>query len=148
MAEQYSVAVSAVALSAATAKTVVELATGATIDNTLISLDVSFNGVTSTAVPVLVEVITTAATGTGTAATPNRVGPNQGRPSLTTAKTNLTVEGSTPVVVWSWYVPPTSGFSYLWPLGRELSMGPSKFLGIRCTAPAAVSAAVTLAFEE
>lgn len=148
MAEQYSVTASGVALAAATAKTVVELATGSTIDNAVLSLDISFNGATSTATPVLVEIITSTATGTGTAGTLNRVGQNQGRAALTTAKTNLTVEGTGPTVVWSWYVPPTSGLSYVWPLGRELAMPPSKFLGVRCTAPAAVSAACTVVVEE
>lgn len=148
MAEQYLVTVSGLSLSAATAKTAIELATGATIDNVWIGFDVSFNGVTATNVPVLLELISSTATGTGTAYTPNRIGANQGRAALTTAKHSLSAEGASPTVLASWYVPPTSGFSYLFPLGREFGQPVSAFRGIRLTAPNAVSAAVNLWFEE
>lgn len=137
-----------VGLSAATARTLIELATGAAVANYWVAFDITFDGVTATAVPVKVDVISTTASGTGTTSTPVKYGPSQPIVSATTAEIATTVEGSTPTVITSWYVPPTSGFSYQWPLGRELTMFPSKFMGIRCTAPAGVNAIANLIFEE
>jgi hypothetical protein len=148
MAQLYSVTSGAVALTAATARTLIEIATGATIDNVWVSFDITFDGVTATAVPVKVDIISTTASGTGTTYTPVKIGNSQNRASITTAEIATTVEGSTPTVLLSWYVPPTSGFSYQWPLGRELGQTVSKFFGIRCTAPAGVNAIANLLFEE
>lgn len=148
MAQQYIVSSGVVALTAATARTLIELATGAAIENLWVSFDITFDGATATATPVKVDIITTTASGTGTTYTPVKYGASQPTNSVTTAEIATTVEGSSPTVVQSWYVPPTSGFSYQWPLGRELAMFPSKFMGIRCTAPAGVNAIANLVFEE
>lgn len=148
MAEQFSVTSGVGALTAATARTLIELATGSTIDNVWLGFDITFDGATATAVPVKVDIITTTASGTGTTYTPVKFGASQSKSAITTAEVLTTVEGSSPTVLMSWYVPPTSGFSYQWPLGRELYMAPSKFMGIRCTAPAGVNAIANLVFEE
>lgn len=148
MAQLYSATSGVGALTAATARTLIELATGATIDNVWVGFDITFDGVTATAVPVKVDIISTTASGTGTSHTPARIGNAQARASITTAEILTTVEGSTPTVLMSWYVPPTSGFSYQWPLGRELGMTVSKFFGLRCTAPAGVNALANVFFEE
>ena len=148
MSQLFIVTSGVVALTAATARTLIELATGAAVANQWVAFDITFDGVTATAVPVKVDIITTTASGTGTTYTPVRYSPSQPVAAATTAEIATTVEGSTPTVVQSWYVPPTSGFSYQWPLGRELAMFPSKFMGIRCTAPAGVNAIANLVFEE
>lgn len=149
MAEQYSVICPSTALAAATAKTLIELTTGSTIDMVLIGFDIGFDGVSSSAVPVKVELITYTTTGTGTGYTPNKVGQNQGRAALTTAKNVMTVEGTGSItVIANWVVPPTSAFSYLFPLGREVALPPSKSLGLRVTAPAIVNATANAWFEE
>jgi hypothetical protein len=149
MSEQYVVntGTAAVALAAATAKTVIELTTSATVDNSLIGFDISFDGASSTAVPVRIDLCSYAATGTGTAATPTLMGP-AGRGSVTTAKVNDSVEPTTPAIIASFLVSPTAGFSYQWPLGREVDMGVSKVYGLRATAPAAVNCVANLYFEE
>ena len=147
MTVQYVITSGSVALAAATAKTVIELTSTANVPPEWIAVDVTFNGTSASAVPVTVDFCTYAATGTGTAYTPKRFGQALGT-AATTAKINDTVEPTTPVVLFSWFVPPTSGVQYQWPLGRELFQATSVVQGIRLTAPAAVNAIVNLTIEE
>lgn len=147
MTVQYVISTSNVALTAATAKTVIEGVSTANVPLEWIAVDITFDGVTATAVPVRVDFCTYAATGTGTANTPKKLGQAQGN-AQSTWKINDTVEPTTPTILFSWYVPPTSGLQYLWPLGRELFHGVSTVQGIRLTAPATVNAIVNLVIEE
>ena len=67
MSVQYGVSTSNVALTAATARTVIEGVTDASgPPPEWISVDISFDGVSASAVPVRVDFCTYAATGTGT----------------------------------------------------------------------------------
>lgn len=147
MPTQYIITAGPTALVAATAKTIVELTSTANVPPEWVAVDITFDGTTAAATPVRVDFCTYAATGTGTAYTPKRFGQALGI-SATTAKINDTVEPTTPTVLFSWYVPPTSGISYQWPLGRELFQATSTIMGIRLTAPAAVNAIVNLSIEE
>lgn len=147
MTVQYVVTAGPTALAAATAKTMIELTTTANVPCEWVAVDITFDGTTATATPVRVDFCTYAATGTGTAYTPKRLGQAIGT-SQTTSKINDTVEPTTPVVVFSWYVPPTGGVMYQWPLGRELFHNVSTVQGIRLTAPATVNTIVNLTFEE
>lgn len=136
------------ALVAATVETIIELTCPAGVTGKLIAMDVTFNGVTATAVPVVVDIVEYATSVAGTAFTPldyDRAGPTTAR---ITAKHIMTAEGATPTVLQHWYIPPTSGFSYQWPLGRELVLDVSKSYGLRCTAPAVVNVLATLVWEE
>lgn len=147
MAVQYIVTAGPTALAAATAKTVIELSSGANIPPEWVAFDVTFDGVTASAVPVRLDICSYTASGTGTAFTPKRYGQALGT-ALTGAKINDTVEPAGATVLASFYIPPTSGLSYQWPLGRELFQATSTWMGIRLTAPAAVNAIVNLTFEE
>lgn len=132
----------AAALVAATLKVPIEMATGAAISNSWVGFDISFDGVTSTAIPVKVDLMTYSASGTGTAITyaaAHRANVSVQYSPVSTAKVNVTTEGATPTVVCSWYVHPQAGITYQFPLGREFGMGPSMFKAIRATAPAAVN---------
>lgn len=147
MTVQYVVTTSNVALVAATAKTVVEGTMSAGLPAEWIAVDISFDGVNASAIPVRVDFCTYAATGTGTAYVPKRAGQAVGT-AQSTWKINDTVEPTTPVILFSWYIPPTSSIFYQWPLGRELFHSTSVVQGIRLTAPAAVNAIVNLTIEE
>jgi hypothetical protein len=143
------------ALVAATAKTAIELTTSSTAGNDWTQLDISFNGVTSTAVPVTCELITYTTTGTGTAITfaaAHRVTAKAQAMALnpvTTAKVNLSVEGTGSItVVRGWFIHPQAGQTWQMPLGREFGMKPSIIYGVRLTAPAIVNYIVNLEFEE
>lgn len=146
MTVQYMIPAAA-ALAAGTAKTVIEVATGANSPLEWIAVDITFDGVSGTAVPVRVDFCSYTASGTGTSTTPKRLGQAVGTSSAT-VKTNDTVEPAGATVLFSWYVPPTSGIAYQWPMGREFFQNTSTFYGIRLTAPAAVNALVNLSIEE
>lgn len=147
MTVQYVISTSNVALAAATAKTVVEGTSTANVPLEWIAVDITFDGTNAAATPVRVDFCTYAATGTGTTATVRRAGQAQGT-SASTWKINDTVEPTTPTILFSWYLPPTGGLQYLWPLGRELFQGTSTIQGIRLTAPAAVNTIVNVVIEE
>lgn len=146
---QYSVTTGLTALAAATAKTMIEINPGANTPVELIGMDVSSSYLTSgTPVSLLVELVSYAASGTGTAYTPRRYGQAVGV-ATSTAKINDTVEPSTPTVVQGYeLILPGGPFPWLWPAGREYFLSVSTFNGIRLTASAVCSVIVNAVFEE
>lgn len=149
MANRYSVVAGSTALVAATAKTLVELGTGSTASNSVIRYLISFDGVDSSKTPVTCEWLRYTTTGTGTAYTPNKINQEAGPAATTTAKINLTVEGTGSItIIDSFRVSPTATWAEQFPLGRELTMTTSSFLGLRLTAAAAVNVTVTIWIEE
>jgi hypothetical protein len=147
MTVQYVTTTGATALVAATAKTMIEVSSTANVPCEWVACEIMFDGVTASAVPVRVDFCTYTATGTGTGYTPKKLGQAVGT-AQSTVKINDTVEPSTPTILFSWYVPPTSGIWYQWPLGRELFQNVSTVQGIRLTSPAVVNAIVNLTIEE
>lgn len=151
MAEVYGVTTgigTPIALAAATAKTVIEVAAPSTATCRLVQAAVSFDA-SAAAAGIKVEVVRYATTGTGTTYTPLKYnGEGQARAALCTAKVNDTVEPGTPVPVECFYVPNTAGQFWQLPLGRELYVAPSTLVGIRVTSAAVVNCAANLIFEE
>lgn len=151
MRARYSVVTSAdVALAAATAKTVLGVRAPATFGLDLLRWDISFNGVTASAVPVLVELCSwsSATTGTSTAATPVQTA---GRAIVhgTTAGQNFTVEPTALVVLESRLITPNGGivieeFAFDGGFDNDVSAG----FAIRCTAVAIVSLRAGLYFAK
>lgn len=149
-------AITEIALSAATVKTVLQVVTPSTQDITLVSWSVSFDGVSATAEPVLVSLIET----TGTAATVTSITP--GVFSDPNAPASLCVGGtsatginssneqtlSTTRILEAMEVPPTSGVVIQYPLGREPGVAVSKHLRLRCLAAAAVNVCASIVWEE
>lgn len=150
MAAQFSVTTGLTALTAATAKTMIELSTTANTSAELIALSVSSSYLTTaTPLTLTVELGTYTGTGTGTAYTAKRVGTGVGV-AQTTAKINDSAEpaGFTSIHVWDLTLP-GDRLDYQWPLGREYFLTTSAFNGIRVTAPVGTpSVRVTLWFEE
>lgn len=149
MAQIYSIVTPAVALVAATAKTVVGVVSGAADDTTMTEFVISFDGVTASAIPVLVELCNYDATtpGTKTTGTAAQVA---GRISGTGTAVyhTYTVEPTVLVVIYSWNVTPNGGLlDIMFPLGREPVTDIAKGLVLRCTAPAAVNCRATMVFE-
>lgn len=149
MATQYVISTSNVALAAATAKTVVVGSTDASgPPPEWVSCDIAFDGVTAGAGRVRVDFCTFATVGTGTSFTPKKFGQAVGV-ARSTWQINNTAEGTTPTILFSWWLLPDGGtFPYQWPLGRELFHPVSTIQGIRLTAPAVVNAIVNLTIEE
>lgn len=139
----------AVALTAATAKTALNVIAPAQFGVDLKKFRVSFDGVTATAVPVLVElcVSTQAGAGTSTGGTVNQV---YGR-SITvgfTSAYNYTAEPTALTVLEHWLLDPNKGLViYDFPLGDTPDTAVSNGICLRCTAPAAVNVRAAMWFE-
>jgi len=149
-AQRYSFVTPAVALAAATAKTVAAYVSQSGKSSPLAEFNVSFDGVTSSAAPVLVELCTYDVTtpGTRTTGTAGQVGGIRGAIAGTVFHT-YTAEPTVLVACYQWFVPAYQGLLHLqMPLGREPEPAASQGFALRCTAPAVVNVRATLVFEE
>lgn len=151
MAETYSIDAPAVALVAATAKTVAVASTGSATAR-VVDVTISSDYTTvATPISLKVELVKYASAGTNTAQTPTRVnGEAQNRAPITAGGINCSVEPTTPVVVKTWsIILPGGPFELMGPLGRELAYAAANsFIGVRCTASAACNVYVNLQVEE
>ena len=139
-----------VALTAATAKTILSVINASNGLIRLTEISVSFDGVSSTAEPVTVELCSSTEAGAGTA-TSHTIVQCRGatRTVQATAKRNFTAEPSALTVIRQWLVHPQTGITVQFPLGREPEqVTTADALCIRCTAPAAVNARGHIEFEE
>ena len=143
----------ALALTAATAKTILNIINGTNALVRLVEFSVSFDGVTATAVPVLVELCSSTQAGAGTPTggmfTPTQIR-GATRACQATGGRNYSAE-PTALTVWKeWLVPAFNGVLVLQcPLGRE----PEQIVTVdglllRCTAPAGVNVRGYMEFEE
>lgn len=142
----------AVALSAATAKSVIGVAGAATFGCDLKKFRIGFDGVTASAVPVLVELCyaTFATNGPGTNSTSLTVVQTYGRAITAgfTAARNWTVEPTVLTPIDNWTLTPNGGLViYDIPLGDTPDSAVSEGFVLRCTAPAGVNVQAALAFE-
>lgn len=142
----------AVALSAATAKSILGVSAPAQFGVDLKKLRVGFDGVTASAVPVLVElcVATFATNAPGTNSTSTTVDQVYGR-SITagfTAAKTWTTEPTVLTPIDEWLLTPNSGLVfYDFPLGDTPDSAVSNGFVLRCNAPATVNVRGTLWFE-
>lgn len=141
-----------VALSAATAKTILGARAHANSCLDLQRLRVGFDGVTASAVPVLVELCaaTFASNGPGTNSTSVTPALLYGRSSTVgwTAAKNWTTEPTVLTVVDELLLTPNGGLiMYDFPLGATVDTPLNEGLVIRCNAPAAVNVRASMVFE-
>lgn len=147
----FGVSVDGIALVAATAKTILEIATGTTGYMVPLLWWVEFDGVSSTNTPVKVEVGRfSAAVTTATTITPYRI--NDGGRAIVsqcTVKHSTSTEGAgTASDVEIHRVPPTGGLPWPENLGQEWVQGVSGFWRIRCTAAQAVNVTFGIRWAE
>lgn len=138
-----------VALSAATAKTILAVIAPAQFGIDLRSVEIAFDGVTAANEPVLVEIVssTQAGAGTSTSATVNQVYGRAITAGFTAAR-NYTAEPTVLTAIDEFSLTPNGGLIIRdWPLGEGFDQDVSKALGIRCTAPQTVSVRATMKFE-
>lgn len=139
----------AVALAAATAKTVIGVKAHANSGLQLVGLRVGFDGVTASAVPVLVELgyCTWATNSPGTASTSTTPRQRGGRVlavGFTSGKT-WTTEPTVITVLDEWLLTPNGGLVILdAPLGTEPDSALAEGFVIRLTAPAVVNVRASL----
>jgi len=145
----YWVSVDAVALVASTAKSIFEIGTSASTRAKIVEWWVEFDGVSSSAVPVKIEVGRfSAAVTTATTITPFKYDPADGAAGSTTKHSTATEGAGTASDVEIHRVSPTTGILVQYPLGREITLAVSTFARIRCTAAANVNATFGVIWEE
>lgn len=136
-----------VALTAATAKTVVQALAPTNQRLRVVGWGVAFDGSSPAAEPVLVELLRQTTAGTMSALTPVRKGVGS-ETIQTTGQHTATVEPTAGDVLERRDVHPQSGYQEVFPFGREILVAGSGRIGIRCTAPAGVNCVAWLDLEE
>ncbi len=149
MATQYSVSTGTTALTANTAKVVIELPASSTAGLTVVGLEVTLSA--TTAGVCTVEWMTYATTGTGSTTTPLKWGTGQGaNANVGTVKINHTAAPGTLASggLPSWELPEPGYYSLLQPLYREMFQPASALRCLRLTSTLACNARVDLIFEQ
>lgn len=150
--ELYTINSTATSLSAATTKTLLQAASPADKRLRVTGFSISFNSVTTSDVPVTVDLLRQTTAGTGTSVTPAPLDGNAPA-STSTCLRSHSAEPSAGDVLWSGFVTPVGGlFVYNFAPGEEPivdeSGGYQPRIGIRATSPSAVDAIATLTFAE
>lgn len=139
---------------ATTRHTVLQLATPSAIPISIVALDITFDGITPSNVPVLVTLEQQASVGTGGVALTSNWGPNpldSNSPATTvTAKMGpwATTEPVMSKILKVWRISPTSGLSYVWSLDQEPVCPASGFIGVTVTAGVTVNATCNLVHRQ
>lgn len=138
-----------IALSAATAKTVMAVTGVANKLVRLISFEVSFDGTTAGNEGVVVELCknTQAGAGTNTDRTPIQIR-GQTRTADGDIKENYTAEPTVLTPIKVYIIHPQTGIGVRFDLGREPATIGATGFAIRCTAPNAVNCRASVEWEE
>ena len=145
---QGQAATTEIALTAATAKTVVQLVAAANHRVKILGWGVFFDGTSTTAEPVQVRLLRQTTAGTMSALTPTKRDDSIADTLLTTAQHTATAEPTAGDLLEAIEVHPQQGYQVLYPLGVEPIIGGGDRVGIECTAPAGVNVRATVLFEE
>ena len=137
-----------VALSGAVAKTILQLVAPSSQRVALLGFAVAFDGVSSTAEPVQVEILRQTSAGTSSAGTPVKDDDSITDALRTTSRITFTVEPTSGDVLRRYNVHPQTGFERVFGPDEEIIIGGSDRLGIRCTAPVGVNVTGHMIFEE
>lgn len=137
-----------VALSAATAKTVLQLVAATNHRVRILGWGVFFDGVSATAEPVQVEVMIQTTAGTMSSLTPVKLDRSISDTLLTTAQHTATAEPTASDVLDTIEVHPQQGYEKQFLPGQEIILVGAGKLGIKCTAPATVNVRAKFIFEE
>lgn len=130
------------------AKTLLQIV-AATNQKVLIDeISISFNGVSTTAEPIKVDVLRQTTAGTMSALTLVKDPDDFDETIQTTAQHTASAEPTAGDVLLSEHVHPQQGYTWQAPLGREIRIGGGDRLGIRVTAAASVSAIARVCGEE
>jgi hypothetical protein len=143
----------AVALAAATAKSVIGVLAGAAFGLQIKSFEIGFDGVTASGVPVLIELcqctFATQPPGTlSTSVTPVQMYGRVQAAGFTAARDWSTTQPTVITVIKEFLLTPNAGaLFYQYPLGQEPDSAFSQGFTIRCTAPAVVNVRSTISVE-
>lgn len=137
-----------IALSAATAKTVLQLVAPSNHRLKVLAWGVYFDGISGSAEPVQVRLIRQTTAGTMSALTPVKVDDSLAESLQATAQHTATAEPTAGDVLKGIEVHPQSGYEEHCPFGQEYIVGGGDRVGIECTAPATVNVRAWMRFEE
>lgn len=136
-----------VALTAATAKTVLRVTAATNHPIKILGWGVYFDGTSVTAEPVQVRARKSTTAGTGTSVTVRqRSGPSV--TFQTSSLKNFTAEPTDGDTLDIIEVHPTGGYEVLYPVGQEPIIGSGLRFGLKVTAPATVNCEAKIIFEE
>lgn len=139
-----------IALTAATAKTVLQLIAASGHRVTVLGWGVFFDGTSASAEPVQVDVLRQTSAGTGGDALTLQKFDDSIADSLATTALD-DIDGSEPTgstILDMAEVHPQASYEVMYPFGQEIIIGAGDRLGIRCTAPAAVNVRAKIRFTE
>ena len=138
-----------IALTATTTRTVLQLVAAAQHRVKVSGWGIAFDGTSTTAEPVQVEVVRQTSAGTMTALTIVKINESDAETIQTTAQHSATsTEPTTTDIIDAMEVHPQQGFEKLLPLGQEFIIKGGNRLAIRCTAPANVNCRPKFFLEE
>lgn len=137
-----------VALSAATARTIVQLLAPTNQRLKVKAWGVYFDGVSATAEPVQVRLLRQTTAGTMSALTPIKVGVAGSETLQATGQTAATVEPAASNTLKRVEVHPQGGYEEVCAAGDEYIVEGAGRVGIECTAPATVNVIGWLRYEE
>lgn len=144
----YSVTRKDEALVAATAETLIQVLAPSSNRLKIREWSVSFDGVTSSAVPVDVDLLRQTTAGTASASTPVKYDPDSPA-AAATASVGFTAEPTAGDVLGSWQITPNGGLLVMqYPEGAEPIVEKSGRIAIRALAGAAVNVTAAIAWSE
>jgi hypothetical protein len=149
MALQYCIATGAVSLTSATAKTMIEIPTGASMPFVVYLMEVTSSA--TSAASLTLQWGTYTSTGTGTTVTPQKMGTDQSlAATLGTVKIADTSNpsGLAAGTLPQYLLPLPGMYSILYPFGREPYQPISTLRALTATATASISAAINLYIEQ
>ena len=129
-------------------KTLLQIVAAANHRVLLSEISISFDGVTNTAVPILVQVVRQSTAGTMSALTLNKIDEDVSETLQTTALHTATVEPTTGVEVMAEQVHPQAGYTWQAPFGKVIVINGGDRLGLLVTAAADVNALARMYIEE
>jgi hypothetical protein len=127
-----------------TLKTILQHTSPANVATIVTRASISFAGNSPTADKILVQVVRSATSGTGTSRTPTKVNASDSETLQSTGRENFTVEPTSPVVVFEELVHPQGGYT----APERIKVKAGETLGFQVTAPAAVNCRARFVFEE
>lgn len=145
---QWNAETAEVALTAATARTILQVTAPTNQVVKLLGWGIYFDGTSGTAEPVVVELIQQSTAGTMSSLTPVKIDPGRAETIQSTAQHTATAEPTTTAIVARREVHPQSGYETLFAFGQEHIIPGGGRLGLRCTAPAGVNAVGHFRCEE
>jgi hypothetical protein len=138
-----------IALTAATAKTILQIVAPTNQRLLMKSFAISFDGTSSSAEPVNVELCVQSSAGTSSAGTPVKDGDPGSETLQSTSRITITAEPTTGNILRRYlFHPQGGGIERVFSFDEAIAIPGGTRLGLRCTAPANVNAVAHMTYEE